>query len=277
MLRNKTMRALTAAGFKEELYVIVPHNEVADYVRELAGCPLVHMLQGATRGLVNQRKHARGLFPPGQEMVFIDDDISAIKMKMAGKYELVRNIHAVVDYCFEWLSATPSLLWGIYPVANGMFMKERLAVGNCYVVGAFYGIINDPRLEEPSVDECEDYSRQLSEQAAGRPALRFEFLGIDTRYFKNAGGMQNDRKPEVRRSVIATLLDTYPQLVKAKNRKDGTPDLAFLQKPEYKPLLMVAPAVSADQSTPAAGPPSESAPHDLSGSPLPPTGHTHPL
>jgi len=277
MLRNKTMRALTVAGFKEELYVIVPHNEMADYVRELAGCPVVHMLQGATRGLVNQRKHARGLFPPGQEMVFIDDDVSAIKMKMAGKFALVKNIHAVIDYCFEWLSSTSSLLWGVYPVANAMFMKERISVGNCYVVGAFYGIINDPRLEEPSVDECEDYVRQLSEQAAGRPPLRFECLAIDTRYFKNAGGMQSDRKPEVRKSVVATLVDTYPTIVKAKTRKDGTPDLAFLGKPVHKLLLMAAPVVSAGQSTPVAAALQEPAPHDLSGSPLPETGHTHPV
>ena len=276
LLRNKTLRALTRCGFQAQLFVIVPHEEMASYVEALADAPIPCILQGAPRGLVNQRKHARTLFPPGQEMVFIDDDISAIKMKMAGKYDHVGNIHNVVDFCFEWLASTESLLWGVYPVANSMFMKERLSIGNCYVVGALYGIVNDPRLLEPSVDECEDYSRQLAEQAAGRPPLRFEFLGIDTRYFKNPGGMQNDRKPEVRRSVVATLVDTYPTLVKAKARKDGTPDLAFLKKPEYKPLLMAAPASSDDQSTPAAATVSESAPHDLSGSPLPQTGHTHP-
>lgn len=277
MLKNKTLRMLATSGFIGTVFIIVPHEEVATYTVALADAPVSCVLQGTARGLVKQRAYARTLFPPGQEMVFIDDDISSIKMKVGKKFQKVGAIHNIVDYCFEWLACTESLMWGVYPVANSMFMKERIATGNCYVVGAFYGIVNDPRLEEPSVDECEDYSRQLSEQAAGRPPLRFDCFGIDTRYFKNPGGMQSDRKPEVRRSVVATLVDTYPAMVKSKSRKDGTPDLAFLKKPVYKPLLLTADhGTLTVQSTPAAAPASESAPHDLSGSPLPPTGHTHP-
>ncbi|CAB4879427.1 unannotated protein [freshwater metagenome] len=268
MLVRKTLNALRLSGFIDSLYVIVPHDEMAAYIEALKDAPIVCLLQGAERGLVNQRKHARTLFPPGQEMVFIDDDVSSIKLKMNGKFERVGNIHNVVDFCFEWLASTPSLIWGVYPVSNGMFMKERLAIGNCYVVGAFYGIVNDPRLAEPSIDECEDYSRQLSEQAAGRPPLRFEFLGIETRYFKNPGGMQRDRRPENRMSAIMTLVENYPTLVKQKERKDGTPDLKFIQKPEYRPLLMAAHDVSGGQSILVAGEAAETAPHALSG-PLP--------
>lgn len=255
IIGKKTLKTLARAGFQGSLFVIVPHDEIATYTHALSECdePISCILQGATRGLVNQRKHARSLFPPGQEMVFIDDDITAIKTKLsAAPAEKIGAIHNVVDFCFDWLACTGSLLWGVYPVANGLFMKQRICVGNCYVVGALYGIINDPRLEEPMVDECEDYWRQLSEQAAGRPPLRFECIGIETRYFKNPGGMQKDRKPEVRTSVINTLVERYPAIVKWKTRKDGTPDLKFLQKPEYKPLLMAAPDVSGDQSIPVA-------------------------
>ena len=254
MICQKTLRMLASSGFQGSLFIIVPHEEVATYTLALADAPVSYILQGAPRGLVKQRKHARSLFPPGQEMVFVDDDITAIKMKVGGGFIKVGAIHNIVDYAFEWLSSTESLMWGVYPVANAMFMKERLATGNCYVVGAFYGIINDPRLEEPGVDECEDYFRQLTEQAAGRPPLRFECFGVETRYFKNAGGMQLDRKPEVRLSTINTLADTYPTIVRTKKRKDGTPDLKFLQKPRYQALLMVAPDLSGGQSTPVVSP-----------------------
>ena len=252
---------LAGAGFQGSLFVIVPHDEITAYTLALADAPISCILQGATRGLVNQRKHARALFPPGQEMIFIDDDVTAIKMKIGGTFQKVGAIHNITDYCFEWLSATDSLLWGVYPVANGMFMKERLAIGNCYVVGAFYGIINDERLQEPEVDEFEDVARQLSEQAAGRPPLRFDCFGVETRYFKNPGGLQLHRNPETRLSVANTLIDTYPAMVKWKTRKDGTPDVKFLQKPLYKPLLMAVPSSSDDQSTVGVAAAEQSSPH----------------
>jgi len=259
---------LHQSGFIGSLFVIVPHDEVAAYSLALADAPISCILQGATRGLVNQRKHARTLFPPGQEMVFIDDDVSALKMKVGGQFIKIGSIDNIVDYAFEWLSSTDSLMWGVYPVANGLFMKERLAIGNCYVVGAFYGIINDARLQEPDVDECEDYFRQLREQEQGRPPLRFECFGVETRYFKNPGGLQTLRNPDSRLSTILTLVDNYPSMVKWKERKGGIPDLKFLQKPLYKPLLMAAPDVSGDQSIPVVAPVGQSEPHDLSG-PLP--------
>ena len=251
---------LSRSGFVGSLYVVVPHEEVATYVTALNGAPVHCILIGAQKGLVHQRKHARSLFPGLTEMVFVDDDVTAIKMKLAGQYSRVGNIHAIVDYCFEWLSATNSVLWGVYPIANGLFMKERLAVGNCYVVGAFYGIINDNRLKEPEVDECEDLVRQLSEQAAGRPPLRFDCFGIETRYFKNAGGMQQDRKKEVRESVVATLVDNYSSIVKLKRRKEGQADVAFLQRPEYR-VLMAAQTLSTVPPTGPASPSSEPEPH----------------
>ena len=258
---QKTLRMLAGAGFQGSLFVIVPHDEITAYTLALADAPISCILQGATRGLVNQRKHARTLFPPGQEMIFIDDDVTAIKMKIGGAFQKVGAIHNITDYCFEWLSATDSLLWGVYPVANRMFMNERLAIGNCYVVGAFYGIINDPKLQEPAVDEFEDVARQLSEQAAGRPPLRFDCFGVETRYFKNPGGLQLHRNPETRLSVANTLIDTYPAMVKWKTRKDGTPDVKFLQKPVYRPLLMAVPSSSDDQSTVGAAAAEQSSPH----------------
>jgi len=231
MLKAKTLQTLTNCGFNGNLFVCVPHQEMVEYTRALSEHMVI--LVGAEKGLVKQRKHIRNMWPPGQEIVFIDDDISRIKFLSDGAVHPVANINALVDMFFQQLHhmETP-LMWGVYPMVNRDWMKMREAVGNCYIVGAFYGIINDPRLEEPEVDEMEDWSRSLSEQKAGRPPVRFEWVGIDTRYFKNAGGMQQERKPEVRMTICKSLVEKYPDIVKIKIRKEG-PDLKCLQKPRY--------------------------------------------
>jgi hypothetical protein len=253
MLKAKTLQTLANCGFVGTLFVCVPHEEMATYIQAIDDHSVI--LVGAQKGLVNQRKHIRSMWPPGQEIVFIDDDISKIKFLAGGTVHHVSNIHALVDVFFQHIHHMEGpLMWGVYPMINRDWMKMREAVGNCYVVGAFYGIINDPRLEEPEVDEMEDWSRSLSEQKAGRPPVRFEWVGIDTRYFKNSGGMQAERTVEKRRTACEALLAKYSDIVKLKTRKEGQLDLKCLEKPTYsvRELAISDPAPLIVQSTPVA-------------------------
>jgi hypothetical protein len=230
-IMKKTIRTLHRGGVKE-LLLVVPYEEEETYIQALQDTPIDLFIQGATKGLVNQRKHARAQFPVGQRIVFIDDDVTAIKILM---WERTLNhctqLDKLADQCF---AHSDCLLWGVYPMCNSLFMKHLYRTGNCYIVGAFYGIINDPRLQEPEIDELEDYERQLSEQKANRPPVRFDWIGIETRYFKNKGGMQQDRTVAKRQSAVLNIEERYPELVKTFHRKDGTADLRFLQKPEIQ-------------------------------------------
>jgi len=237
---NKTIRTLHRGGFTGFLYLIVPHEEVADYIQAVRDSPVMCLINGSERGLVKQRKRLRDMWPPGQEIVFIDDDVTNIKIWNNGRLEPCLRLMELVDACFEFLAATDSLIWGVYPICNALFMNPRMAKGNCYVVGAFYGMINDPRLPEPEIDELEDYERQLSEQAAGRPPIRFNWIGVETRYFKNPGGMQQDRSPEKREAAVNNIEERYSAIVKAVRRKDGTPDVKFIGRPLYDDHRVVA-------------------------------------
>ena len=252
-ISKKTLRTLERGGFKGTLFLVVPHEEVSTYVAALTDAPISVVVQGATKGLVNQRKRVREQWPPGQEIVFIDDDVTNIKIWVEGRLKPVVHLHELADAMFQWAACHDALLWGVYPICNALFMKPRMSLNNAYIVGAFYGIVNDPRLEEPEIDELEDYSRQLSEQAAGRNTVRFNWVGVETRYFANAGGMQQERSPEKRLAAVQAMAERYPTLVKKVERKDGTPDLRFLEKPHYRgqeeDSATVAQDVSADQST----------------------------
>jgi len=239
MLKAKTLQTLAACGFTGTLFVCVPHEEMATYSTALANHMVV--LVGAPKGLVKQRQHIRNMWPPGQEIVFIDDDISRIKFLADGRVHPVANINALVDMCFQQIHHMEGpLMWGVYPMVNRDWMKMRESVGNCYIPGGFYGIINDPRLVEPEVDEMEDWARCLSEQAAGRPAVRFDWIGFVTRCFLAPGNGGMQRTPQERTRVVTELATKYPTLVRIKNRREGL-DLKCLLKPAYLPRVLAAP------------------------------------
>jgi hypothetical protein len=241
---QKTLATLSRGGFKGTLWLCVPYEELEAYSEALDSDKKNRVsitLIGAKKGLVNQRKHIRGMLPDRLKILFMDDDIESLKILVNGKLQHVENIEKIVQDCF-YRMPEDRLLWGVYPLTNALWMKERQLSGNCYIVGAFYGCINDPELIEPEEDECEDYARQLSEQSAGRPPVRYEWLGITTRYFKNAGGLQQERSPLKRAAAITALVNHYPDLIQVKTRKDGTPDLKFVLRPNHS--VSVAPSLS---------------------------------
>lgn len=261
-IMKKTLRTLYRGGVKE-LLLVVPYEEEETYIQALQDTPIDLFIQGATKGLVNQRKHARAQFPIGQRIVFIDDDVTAVKI-CESNFMLphCNNLDRLAEQCFAHSAHTidgndwrDCLLWGVYPMCNNRFMKHIMRTGNCYIVGAFYGIINDPRLQEPDIDELEDYERQLSEQKANRPPVRFDWIGIETRYFKNKGGMQQDRTVAKRQSAVLNIEERYSELVKTFHRKDGTADIKFRAKSEIQDQWeaigswMAAPTSSISQST----------------------------
>jgi hypothetical protein len=237
MLKKKTLATLARGNFQGSLFVVVPSEEVSVYSLALAGSPIHCILLHTEKGLVKQRQFFRSQMLPGTEIVWLDDDLEAIKILTPTGLQHCRNVTALAHFVFESMAARdPSgncLLAGVYPLANRGWQKLMTSEANAYVVGAMYFSVNDARLLEPENDELEDYYRCLSEQAAGRPVLRLNWVGITTQYFKNAGGLQQERTAAQRDAMVNRLVAEFPALVKRRLRRDGTPDLKFLAAPVY--------------------------------------------
>jgi hypothetical protein len=265
MLVRKTLRTLSRGRFNGSLFVIVPSEELAAYQTAVLASDIHCIILHCERGLVKQRKFFREQMLPGTEIVFIDDDIEAIKLLTPVGLEHCSNLPVLANYIFYLMSQRDKcFLAGVYPMANRLSMRSNITVGNAYIVGALYFCINDPAFLEPEEDECEDWSRCLSEQAAGREVLRFNWIGIVTQYWKNAGGMQKDRSLEKRAAKIAAYGEQFKSLVRVFNRKSGHPDFRYLNRavPWADALMpaMAAPSTSDDQSTASAAPDVLSAP-----------------
>jgi hypothetical protein len=242
LLVKKTLKTLARGGFTGPLWLVVPEDEMVVYQQAVAGNAVVCMIVTSERGLVKQRKKFRSTMLPGTEIVFVDDDVEAIKILTGHRLVHCTNVVSLANYIFEVMAerGDDCLLAGIYPVCNRDWLRASITENNSYVVGALYFCKNDERLKEPDEDELEDWNRCLSEQAAGRPVLRHNWIGIQTQYWKNAGGLQATRTDAKRLEIVEKYAAEFYGLVKLVMRKNGKPDLKYVAKP--KPTILTLPA-----------------------------------
>ena len=235
LLVKKTLSTLARGNFSGSLYVIVPSDELQTYQAAVASAPIHCILLHCGRGLVRQRAHFRSMMLPGTEIVWIDDDIEAIKIRTPSGLEHARNLDALAEFVFNSMAAHPDKprLAGVYPMTNALFQKASVASRYAYVVGALYFQVHDDTDPEPDEDEMEDWARCLGEHAVGRPVLRFNWIGIQTQYWKNPGGLQTLRTDAKRAAAVKRLAELYSPLVKVMTRRNGKPDLKFIKPTEY--------------------------------------------
>ena len=101
-----------------------------------------------------------------------------------------------------------------------------------FIVGPMFGMINRHRPDlQLTLDEKENSERTLQHWVIDKKVLRFNNIGIETNYYKNKGGMQNDgkdRKAEALKSVIY-LHNKYPSITKIHlGKKSGVPEIKLL-------------------------------------------------
>ena len=256
MLVTKTLRTLQRGNYTGLLWLVVPSDELPAYQAAVAGNAITTMILHCPKGLIQQRNYFREQMLPGTEIVFIDDDVEAIKIKTPSGLSHCTNIIGLANYVFGAMAERGDcLLAGVYPMANRDWMRCSITEGSAYCVGALYFCKEDVRLKEPDFDELEDWYRCISEQAAGRPVLRFNFIGIQTKYFKNAGGMQTARTDERRKKIVDQYANQFSSLIKSVTRRNGKLDLKFITKPILTTLtlpvdsLPAVPELSAFRST----------------------------
>lgn len=185
-----------------------------------------------TIGLAQKRNFITNYFEDGQWIVQMDDDIEQISRMIDSKSKVALNEFSnFVEKMFKICLEHKTRLWGVYPLANPYFMNEYVWVGRCYVVGAFFGIINDIEIQ---ISNClqEDKERSLLFVEKYGKIVRCNFVGIQTKYWKNQGGMQSDfQLPKEIRNLaniemsILELHRRFPNQISKKKNKNNYPDV----------------------------------------------------
>jgi hypothetical protein len=193
-------------------------------------------------GISQQRQYICDSFPNRRQLVFMDDDITDVK-QLRGENGLthVRDFQMFCEEAFRIARSHKANLWGVYPVANGMFMKKTVTTDLRFIRGTLYGQINrkrdDLRLTLP---EKEDYENTLKHFIADGAVLRFNHVSFITpQVGKGSGGLQSvnaTRRAKQQKAASKVLLTRYPGMVKpSQSRKRGFAEVRLIAGTAARP------------------------------------------
>lgn len=220
-LKNATLSVLREQHIPAELIDVFVANEEerAEYAATLDPTSYANLIV-AVPGMGAVRNWMTDYYAEGQHVLFIDDDITGF---LTLKHEF--DLSAFITKGFEECAAAGLRLWGIYPVANTYFMKEGSTDGLTYIVGCFYGVINN-RSIHVSLDDKEDYERSILYFVADGGVLRYRWVAPLTRYYKTPGGMQTTRTTQRILESAEQLVGRFPELCSLNlKKKSGHPEV----------------------------------------------------
>jgi hypothetical protein len=186
---------------------------------------------GAIRNFISE------YYPIGTMIVNIDDDIKGFleySPTTPRKERRLRNLITVIQRGFEECKAAGARLWGVYPVANGFFMKPKISTDLKYIIGSFWGCIN-PGIREVKItlDDKEDYQRSILYYIADGAVVRLNFVSPLSSYYKEPGGMQEERTKQRVEKSARWLVKKYPEYASLNpNKKSGYMEVRLRANPK---------------------------------------------
>jgi len=244
MIQSKTLSLLHKHNIPEhKINIFVADKQQAILYKNKIPKHLYNEIIIGVLGLKNQRNFIMDYYKEGQHIVQLDDDLEKIMeleiKKVDGRDNIkkrimipIRDLDGFIKEAFKICVSKGIYLWGIYPLANERFMFPRMTTDLRFIVGPMWGIINRhlPELKL-TIDEKENAERTLQHYTIDGAVLRFNYIGIQTKYYKNKGGMQNEgknRKDEALKSVYY-LHKKYPKLTKIYlGKKSGVPEIKMI-------------------------------------------------
>lgn len=194
-------------------------NDAIDYEEYSKYFP-ESMIRIGGSSLVEKRNLIVQNFPLGARIVMMDDDIKNLVVLDGVKKRNVINFNELVTYAFNICARENSSFWGVYPIDNPLCMNNFVRTNLCYCIGAFFGIINN-RLEV-SYNYAEDFERCLKYHELEGKVVRLDFVGINTAYYKESGGLQETRTEEKNTADKAAIVNMYPNSSKIITKRGKT-------------------------------------------------------
>jgi hypothetical protein len=223
---------------KDKIFVYVANKEEYDIYEKTLDKSLYNKLIIGKKGLVPQRQFISEEWPEGKNIVFFDDDVQSIDLKMSTFKN--KTLNDFFNYAFSECKKQKSFIWGVYPVFNPFFRKGRpeMTTSQNYIVGAFYGIINRPHLKSIQLTltkengQKEDVERTIKYFIEDGIVLRFNKIGFVTKYYGKEGGLgtfEARLKPMLEASKL--LKKTYPEHGEISTKPNGMTEFRLKKLP----------------------------------------------
>lgn len=231
ILRDKTLSVLHKYDIEsKKIFIFVADKEEEEIYKKTLPEGHYNRIVVAKKGLHNARNFINTYFPVGQKIVEADDDIVGFVEFDESKprhEKPLTSLKRVIDRGFAEVKKNSARLWGVYPTANGFFMKDSVSTDLKNIVGPFWGQINPGKEIQLDFSEKEDYLRTLMFYKKDGVVVRLNFVAPKTSYYKTPGGMQSDSERVKKQEVaVKELIKRYPQYVKVNpRRKSGFPEI----------------------------------------------------
>jgi hypothetical protein len=169
------------------------------------------------KGLANVRNFITEYYPLGTEILSLDDDISNLMQlnQKGDKLVPLRNLHKLIEDGFKICRKYKYHIWGLSPVKNAFFMKNKVSTNLKFIIGNFYGFIN--RRIKVHSDFKDDYELSLENAVRDGGVIRFNNVVATTKLGAKGGNdltAEQRAKRKEHKDFIEFLKKKYPGLVR---------------------------------------------------------------
>ena len=230
-IKEKTLATLKRYGIPADKITVFVANKEEEALYKGALDPKTYgKIVVGVKGMHDIRNFITGYYKVGTKIVNVDDDIKGFleyDESTKRKERPLRSLVQVIKRGFDECEKAKTKLWGVYPVANGYFMKPKVSTDIRYIIGSFWGCIN-PGLKgadgvEITTEYKEDYQRTILYYKKYGCVVRLNMYAPISAYYTEAGGMQEVKeRRELEEKGARWLVKTYPEFaVLNPSKKSG--------------------------------------------------------
>jgi hypothetical protein len=226
-IKQKTLATLSRHNIPPENIFIFVENEkeMKPYLQDYR----YNYIITETKGIGQKRNFIRNYFKNGTKLVMIDDDVEDILLFLDKKSTIsLPNLQDFVEKAFKQCEEEKVTMWGILLHDNAFYSQLGYTTKLKFIGGTLQGlIINDiSRNITVDIDHFEDVEFSLKHYQKEGKILRYNNVGLKTKYYHHKGGIVEqkggvDKREEEAWNNGTYLLGIYQNNVSLYLKKDG--------------------------------------------------------
>ena len=224
LIKERSLAYLQKCGVPaSSVYIFVSTaQERSDYAYlETDGYNLVH--QKDLNNLMEKHNAILDYFEKGERIIVMEDDVRTLVRKNENKIVPFYDFHQLVETAWQECDKNRTKLWGIYQMANGMYMQESVSTDLKCIAGYLFGIeITKDNFLRCNTENKHDYERSILHYIKYGSIIRINYVAQNSDSFVTAGGLQaqhtNEERCENEISGNNYLLKRFPHMVRKHHR-----------------------------------------------------------
>jgi len=235
IFKKKTLAVLKEYNIpKNKIYVFVANEEQKTLYEEGLKDDVGHIIVGI-KGLPEVRNFIFDYFPKDKPIVSFDDDVRGfieLDAKSKGGKRKLKDLSAMFDRGFDECKKSGAKFWGVYPVSNPFFMKDKVSTDFKFIIGSFWGCFNpkdDVRITIGN-GEKEDYQRTIQFWQRDQAIVRLNDVAVQTATYATPGGLQDGNRLAREQKTVKAMLKKWPEYLRLNpHRKSGFPEFRLIR------------------------------------------------